>query len=85
LEKSLSFTSLSRGTAWLDTGSPESLSEAANFIKIIETRTGLKIGCLEEIAWRNHWISGAQLSALSKAFRGNDYGLYLEKLLEKSS
>lgn len=58
----LSVTRLSRGTAWLDTGNPNSLIDAATYIKVIEERTGLKIACIEEIAWRNGWISVSELS-----------------------
>lgn len=82
MEKLLTFTKLSRGSAWLDTGNPKSLNDAGNFIRIIEERTGLKISCPEEISWRQGWISDAQLKELSQIFLGNQYGTYLEKLLE---
>ena len=73
---------LSRGTAWLDTGSAQSLHDAASFVRVIEERTGLKIGCIEEIAWRNGWISDEQLSILTKNMGSSAYGKYLAGLLE---
>jgi len=73
----LTFTRLSRGTAWLDTGSPQSLQDAATYIGVIEKRTGLKIGCLEEISYRNGWITKQELSQLAINYRGNSYGSYL--------
>jgi glucose-1-phosphate thymidylyltransferase len=79
---SLSFTSLSRGSAWLDTGNANSLSDAATYVRIIEERTGLKIGCIEEIAWRNAWINSDQLLSLAKKLGSkNSYGQYLERLI----
>jgi glucose-1-phosphate thymidylyltransferase len=71
---------LRRGTAWLDTGTPENLLAAATYVKIIEARQGYKIACLEEIAWRNNWISDVEL--LAGANEGNDYQTYLTSLLE---
>ncbi|MCS7305027.1 MAG: glucose-1-phosphate thymidylyltransferase RfbA [Thermoguttaceae bacterium] len=71
-----------RGFAWLDTGTPESLLEAANFIQTIEHRQGWKIACLEEVAWRKGFISRDQFAALAAAYRGSDYGRYLQELLE---
>jgi glucose-1-phosphate thymidylyltransferase len=76
----LEVTRLNRGTAWLDTGSPSTLQEAASYVKIIEERTGLKIACLEEIAWRNEWITTSKLNNLAKSFGKNSYGTYLDKL-----
>jgi glucose-1-phosphate thymidylyltransferase len=70
---------LPRGTAWLDTGTPENLLAAATYVKIIEERQGFKIACLEEIAWRNKWISDSEL--LSLAGSGNNYQAYLSSLL----
>jgi glucose-1-phosphate thymidylyltransferase len=78
----LSFTKLSRGTAWLDTGSANSLSDAATYIRVIEERTGLKIACLEEIAFRNNWIGKNELDTIIQNYRGNSYGKYLEKMLD---
>jgi glucose-1-phosphate thymidylyltransferase len=73
---------LGRGFAWLDTGTPGSLLEAAEFIHAVEKRQGLKISAPEEIAWRCGWISDDALHALAEAMRGNDYGSYLTRLLE---
>jgi glucose-1-phosphate thymidylyltransferase len=70
-----------RGMAWLDTGTPESLLQAAQFVATIEARQGLKIACPEEVAWRQHWIDDRQLEALSANFAGNSYGRYLRELL----
>jgi glucose-1-phosphate thymidylyltransferase len=72
---------LGRGFAWLDTGTPESLRQAAEFVATVEARQGLKIGCPEEVAWRQNWITGAQLEALAAKFKGNSYGSYLMQLL----
>jgi glucose-1-phosphate thymidylyltransferase len=71
---------LPRGMAWLDTGTPSSLLEAAQFVETVETRQGLKIACLEEIAWRNGFISDAQVKKLAGEYN-NDYGKYLEDIL----
>jgi len=76
----LGVTRLSRGTAWLDTGSPSSLHEASSYVRIIEERTGLKISCLEEIAWRKNWITTEQLNVLAQEHAGNSYGKYLQTL-----
>jgi glucose-1-phosphate thymidylyltransferase len=74
---------LGRGFAWLDTGTPESLLQAAEFMATLEARQGLKIACPEEIAWRQHWINDAQLEALAAPFKGNAYGRYLRELLQR--
>ena len=71
---------LGRGFAWFDTGTPESLLQAAEFVATIEARRGLKIACPEEIAWRQNWIDDAQLEALAAKFMGNSYGRYLMDL-----
>jgi len=68
---------LGRGTAWLDTGSPDSLLQASNFIQTVETRQGLKIGCPEEIAYRMGFIDRAQLTVLGTALEKTEYGRYL--------
>ncbi len=73
---------MSRGMAWLDTGTHESLHEASSFIKTIENRQGLKIGSPEEIAWRNRWINDKQLENLSVDLKKSSYGEYLIRLLE---
>jgi len=74
---------LGRGTAWLDTGTHNSLLDAANFIKVVEDRQGLKIACLEEIAFRMGYIDGAQLARLAEPLRKNGYGQYLFQILEE--
>jgi len=71
---------LGRGMAWLDTGTPQSLLEASTFVANIESRQGLKIGCLEEVAYRMGYIDAGQLLRLAAAFKGNSYGRYLEAL-----
>ncbi len=72
---------LGRGTAWLDTGTHESLLEAGNFIQIIEKRQGLKIGCPEEIAYRKGYIDTAQLTKHIETFAATEYGRYLKRLI----
>jgi glucose-1-phosphate thymidylyltransferase len=74
---------LHRGTAWLDTGTFDSLIEAGEFINVIEKRQGLKIGCIEEIAFRNKWIDDAQMERLAAMYMKSGYGLYLQKLIGK--
>jgi len=73
---------LGRGIAWLDTGTHESLMQASNFIRVIEERQGLKISCVEEIAYRMGYIDGAQLENLARPLIKNAYGQYLLDLLE---
>ena len=80
-EESLNVELLSRGMAWLDTGTIDSLHEASSFIKTLENRQGIKIGCPEEIAWREGWISNDKLVKLSKPFLKSGYGNYLLSLL----
>lgn len=72
---------LRRGTAWLDTGTFDSLIEAGEFINVIEKRQGMKIGCIEEIAYRNGWIDDTQMQALANKFFKSGYGVYLQKLI----
>jgi len=85
----LSFTMLSRGTAWLDTGNPRSLHDAASYIRVIEERTGLKIACLEEIAYSSGWIDEDLLLKSATKLGASEYGSYLRtlpiKLLDKRS
>ncbi len=73
---------MSRGIAWLDTGTFDSLMQAANFIQVIEQRQGLKVGCIEEIAYRMNYISKQQLLALAKPLEKSGYGVYLKRLVE---
>ena len=83
-DKQLKVQLFGRGFAWLDTGTHDSLSEASTFIEVLEKRQGLKISCLEEIAWRNGWIDDNQLRALAEPMKKNDYGQYLMKLMHNS-
>jgi len=71
-----------RGFAWLDTGTHESLSEASTFVEMIENRQGMKIACLEEIAFRNNWIDAGKLKAIAEPMSKNQYGEYLLSLLK---
>ncbi len=80
----LSVERLERGIAWLDTGTPESLLQAANFIETLEARQGLKVACPEEVAFRQGFIDGKQLEHLAKPLLKNGYGQYLLRLLEES-
>lgn len=73
---------LDRGTAWLDTGTFDSMIEATEFVRVIEQRQGFKIGCIEEVAWRNSWIDDARLAELAAPLAKSGYGTYLQRLLE---
>lgn len=76
----LGVTVLERGTAWLDTGTFRSLQDAGEFVRVMEDRTGTKIGCVEEIAWRNNWITSEQLRELAQPLMKSGYGEYLLNL-----
>ncbi len=76
----LSVEILDRGFAWLDTGTHDSLAEASIFVEVIEKRQGQKIACLEEIAWRNGWITREEMHRLAEPMKSNQYGQYLLKL-----
>lgn len=80
-ENRLEVTLLPRGTAWLDTGTIDSLHEAGEFVRIIEKRQGLKIGCVEEWAWRNEWISSSKIIEIAETHRNSPYSEYLLKLI----
>ena len=82
-EGKLKVQTLGRGFAWLDTGTHDSLSEASTFIEVIEKRQGLKIGCLEGIAYRNGWIDEAKMRALAAPMLKNGYGQYLLRVIEE--
>ena len=82
-EQSLNVELLGRGTAWLDTGTHQSLVEATNFVAAVEQRQGLKISCPEEIAWRKGFIDAQQLRELAKPLEKNNYGQYLLEILRR--
>ena len=82
-QKNLLVQTLQRGFAWLDTGTHDSLSEASTFIEVIEKRQGLKVACLEEIAYKRGWITKEQLKKLAEPMSKNDYGQYLLRRAEE--
>lgn len=79
----LSLETLGRGFAWLDTGTHDSLSEASTFVEVIEKRQGLKVACLEEIAYHQGWLSAEELRRVAEPMKRNQYGQYLLRLLER--
>ena len=74
---------MGRGFAWLDTGTHESLFDASRFIEVIENRQGVQVACLEEIAWRQGWISSEELARLAEPMRNSSYGAYMLNLSER--
>ncbi len=83
-QKRLKVTVLDRGYAWLDAGTHRSLIEASTYIEAIEERQGLKIGCLQEIAWRNGWISSEEFRREAEAAAGSSYGAYLAEVFKRA-
>ena len=82
-ENKLSFYRFNRGSAWLDTGNFDSLHRAGSYIRTLESRTGLKIGCPEEVAWIKGWISSEDVILLSKEYKDSGYGDYLRNLISE--
>jgi glucose-1-phosphate thymidylyltransferase len=82
LRGTLTLTVLERGTAWLDTGTVDSLMAAGEFVQVLEQRQGLKVGCVEEVAWREGLIDDEQLRGLAEPLRSSGYGEYLLGLLD---
>jgi glucose-1-phosphate thymidylyltransferase len=81
----LRVTVLERGTAWLDTGTFESMMAASEYVQVVEARQGFKIGCIEEVAWREGWIDDEHLLALAESLSKSGYGRYLARLVDDSS
>lgn len=78
---SLTVHRLERGTAWLDTGTVDGLSDAANYVKAVQERQGLQVGCIHELAWRNGWIGDAELESTASSMGSGQYAEYLQQLL----
>ena len=74
---------LGRGSAWLDTGSFETLLQAGQFVQTLQARQGLSIACPEEVAWRNGWIDDSKLAEIGRTLEKNSYGQYLLRILEQ--
>ncbi len=81
--RSLSVSVLPRGTAWFDTGTFQGLLEASQFVHVVEARQGHKIGCVEEVAWRNGWLTDAEFAALAEPLVKSGYGVYMQSLLSE--
>ena len=84
MHKTLDVEILGRGFAWLDTGTFESLLQASNFVQSMEINTGMKIACIEEVAYRMGYIDAIQLKALSLKYKNNGYGEYIKKIVEQT-
>jgi glucose-1-phosphate thymidylyltransferase len=82
-EGTLTVQKMGRGYAWLDTGTHGSLLDAGNFVRTLERRQGLQVGCPDEIAYEQGWITSAQLLERGKLFAKNNYGTYLARLIQK--
>jgi glucose-1-phosphate thymidylyltransferase len=82
---SLSVEKMGRGIAWLDTGTHESLQQASLFIQALQERQGMMVACLEEIAWRQGWISAEEVARIAGPMKMNDYGMYLLRMLEQEA
>ena len=84
-EGALKLQIMGRGFAWLDTGTQESLFDASRFVEVVESRQGVQIACLEEIAWRKGWLSDEELLALAEPMKKNAYGEYMINLVKGSN
>lgn len=84
-ENRLTVHKLERGTAWLDTGTVNNLSDASAYVKVVQDRQGLFVGCIHELSWRNQWISDADMLSVADSFGSSQYGAYLRKLVELGS
>lgn len=82
-QNELDVITLGRGVAWLDTGTQQSLLEASSFISAIENRQGLKIACIEEVAWRNHWITDSEFRSAGEELANSEYGQYIVQLADQ--